>query len=213
MNKKNTSFRYDINSLRAYSVLAVLFYHFVVPGFSGGFIGVDVFFVLSGYLMTQVIMKGLESNSFSLRHFYLARVWRILPSLIILSIVLMLGGWFILASREYQELAKEVIASLLFLSNILFYRETGYFDADAHDKWLLHTWSLSIEWQFYLFFPIFLILCWRWFRTRRALFFSLLAIFLCSLLSCLALEAIRIASEITSYSCAITEHPIMGVAL
>jgi len=178
----SVKFRNDINGLRAWAVVAVLLFHFKLFHLDGGFIGVDIFFVISGFLMTAIIVKGLESNSFSLQKFYIARARRILPALIVLTITLLALGWFWLTEPDYKELGRQSTYALAFISNIYFWRKTGYFDTEAHEKWLLHTWSLSVEWQFYLAFPIFLVLLWKYKPTIKALVFGLLFTFVCSLL-------------------------------
>lgn len=148
------NFRGDLNGLRAIAVMAVLLFHFGVPGFSGGFTGVDVFFVLSGFLMTALIFGGMDAGRFSLRRFYLARAKRIVPALLVLCLTLLVFAWFFLTPNDYASLGKHVAASASFLSNFTYRSEINYFDASAHEKWLLHTWSLSVEWQFYLFYPL-----------------------------------------------------------
>lgn len=166
------NFRPDINGLRAWAVVPVVLFHFGVVGFSGGFVGVDVFFVISGFLMTGIIVPALTGSApapFSVWRFYLARALRIWPALMAICAVLLLLGWFGLTSLEYESLAKHVKSSLLFCSNHVYWREAGYFDADAHEKWLLHTWSLSVEWQFYLILPLVLMLIWRVTRSQHAL--------------------------------------------
>lgn len=185
-------FRPDINGLRAWAVMVVVLYHFGVPGFSGGFIGVDVFFVVSGFLMTGIVVGGLEGQrgrQFSLASFYLARARRILPALIVLCGGLLALGWFALPSADYRTLATHALASLAFLSNVKFWREAGYFDIAAHDKWLLHTWSLSVEWQFYLLFPLALMFWWKFFPGRRRAQIVILAGALLSFASSLVLTA------------------------
>lgn len=163
-------FRGDINGLRAWAVTAVILYHFGVSGFSGGFVGVDVFFVISGFLMTGIIVSGLEIAGwagFSVWKFYLARARRILPALIALCAMLLTLGWWVLLPIDFKALGTHAVFSLAFLSNIKFWREAGYFDATSHEKWLLHTWSLSVEWQFYLLLPLALLAVWKWHPGRR----------------------------------------------
>lgn len=154
-------FRHDINGLRAFAVIAVVVYHFNPQWLSGGFAGVDVFFVISGYLMTSIIFRGLQNNNFSIISFYLARAQRIIPALATLCIVLLVYGWFFLIPNEYATLGMHTFSSMAFISNMTYWGEAGYFTAASHEKWLLHTWSLSVEWQFYLLYPIFLVLLHR----------------------------------------------------
>jgi peptidoglycan/LPS O-acetylase OafA/YrhL len=160
------AFRHDINGLRAWAVVAVVLYHFGVPGFAGGFVGVDVFFVISGFLMTGIIISGLERGDFSLWGFYLARARRIIPALLVLCASLLILGWFWLPNADYKMLASHVGTAVAFVSNLKFWREAGYFDAASHEKWLLHTWSLSVEWQFYILLPLGCLLLWHWFGKR-----------------------------------------------
>ena len=154
-------FRSDINGLRAWAVVAVLLFHFRLPGMDAGFMGVDIFFVLSGFLMMVIVLKGLEQNRFALIGFYLGRARRILPAAMVLIAALLVLGWFWLPTPDYQSLGAQSAYSLGFLSNIYFWRSSGYFDAAAHEKWLLHTWSLGVEAQFYLLFPLFVMLLWK----------------------------------------------------
>lgn len=151
------NFRYDINGLRAIAVLAVVIFHFNPQWLPGGFAGVDVFFVISGFLMTSIIFSGVEKNTFNLFKFYNARANRIVPVLAAMSAVLLVFGWFYLLPNDYRDLGRQVEKSSLFVSNLLFAKGGGYFDTAEHTKWLLHTWSLSVEWQFYIFFPIIII--------------------------------------------------------
>lgn|GEM_PF-84260 len=163
------AFRHDINVLRAIAVISVLLFHFTVPGFSGGFVGVDVFFVISGFLMTAILVKGLEKlegrlgahSIFQLLwKFYLARARRIIPALAVLVATLLIVGWFTLPLMDYELLAKHSVSALGFFSNVMFWLESGYFDSASHEKWLLHTWTLSVEWQFYLLLPLVVVAAW-----------------------------------------------------
>ncbi|HAU8294441.1 TPA: acyltransferase family protein [Vibrio vulnificus] len=173
-------FRKDINTLRAFAVLTVLFYHFFPTLIPGGFIGVDVFFVISGFLMTGIILRGIESNSFRLLNFYRARAQKILPPLIIVCLVLLVFGRLILPPTQLEALSEHIYKSLLFVSNIQYAKESGYFDVAATEKWLLHTWSLSIEWQFYLLYPFFLLALTKVFsrdQLKRIILLTTLAFF------------------------------------
>jgi len=150
-------FRQDINGLRAIAVIAVVIFHFKANLLTGGFAGVDVFFVISGFLMTSIIYRGLESEQFFLIAFYRARGRRIIPALAFLCLLVLIFAWSYLPPMDYQQLSKHVISSLSFLSNVTYWQEAGYFDAASHEKWLLHTWSLSAEWQFYIVYPFVLL--------------------------------------------------------
>lgn len=174
-------YREDINGLRAWAVIAVLLFHFQLSGLGAGFFGVDIFFVISGFLMTAIIVKGLERDNFSIWKFYMARARRILPALMVVIAVLLALGWFFLPTPDYQTLGAQSAYSLSFLSNIHFWRSTGYFDAAAHEKWLLHTWSLAVEAQFYLLFPIFLMILWKIKPQLKTLFLGLGLVFIASL--------------------------------
>ncbi len=150
-------YRNDINGLRAIAVIAVVLFHFKPELSPGGYAGVDVFFVISGFLMTGIIIRGLENHSFDIWQFYISRAKRIIPALSVLCLALIIWGWFYFTTEEYRELGKHTLSSLLFFSNITYWNESGYFDATSHEKWLLHTWSLSVEWQFYIIYPILLV--------------------------------------------------------
>jgi peptidoglycan/LPS O-acetylase OafA/YrhL len=180
-----SEFRRDINGLRAWAVAAVILYHFGVPGFSGGFVGVDIFFVVSGFLMTGIVVGKLERGTFSILDFYLARARRILPALAVLCATLVTVGWFMLMSPDYKKLASHSVYSLAFLSNVEYWQEAGYFDVASHEKWLLHTWSLSVEWQFYLLLPVVLALVWRFRPGRNAQVWTIAGSALLSLALCI----------------------------
>lgn len=149
-------YRGDIDGLRALSVVAVLLFHAGAPWLAGGFVGVDVFFVISGFLITGLILHEQRSGTFTLTGFYHRRIRRILPALFTMMAACAIAGWFLLAPIDYRQLARSILAAALSLSNFLFQREVGYFDTLGAEKPLLHTWSLGVEEQFYLVFPLFL---------------------------------------------------------
>lgn len=185
----SAGFRFDINGLRAWAVALVVLYHFGVSGVGGGFIGVDVFFVISGFLMTSIILAGLESKRFSVMSFYLARARRIFPALMVLVAALMLLGWFLLLPEEYEQLGKHAYKSLLFTSNQTYLSEAGYFDSASHEKWLLHTWSLSVEWQFYVLQPLLFIGLWKVLPGRRSIAVVTALMLIVSLVACITVTA------------------------
>ncbi|MFZ4801552.1 MAG: acyltransferase family protein [Chlorobium sp.] len=159
-------YRPDIDGLRAIAVLAVLFFHTEVPGFSSGFVGVDIFFVISGYLITSIILKDLRANRFSIARFYERRIRRIFPALFPVMVFVLAVGAYLFDQSAFKNLGKSITATTLFSSNIIFWRESGYFDAPSLEKPLLHTWSLSVEEQFYIVFPIVLMLIGRYLKGR-----------------------------------------------
>ena len=155
-------YRPDIDGLRAVAVLSVVVFHAFPAYLPGGFAGVDVFFVISGFLISSIIFKGLDSGTFSIRTFYERRVRRIFPSLLTVLIFCLVLGWFVLLPDEYQRLGLHSAGGASFIANLIFWDEAGYFDARAHAKPLLHLWSLGVEEQFYLVWPLLAILLWRW---------------------------------------------------
>ena len=159
-------FRKDINGLRAIAVIAVVLFHFSESWLPGGFAGVDVFFVISGFLMTGIIFRGIEKNDFSILKFYVARANRIIPALAMLCLILLIFGWFFLTPLDYKILGKHVYSSIGFFSNNVYWSESGYFDAGSREKWLLHTWSLSLEWQFYIIYPLVLVAMRRFMSVK-----------------------------------------------
>jgi len=154
-------YRRDIDGLRAIAILSVLLFHAFPQWMRGGFIGVDIFFVISGYLISGIIFKGLEQGTFSLRMFYERRVIRIFPALLVVLGVVLAFGWFSLLGSEYKQLGSYSVAGALFFANLLSWHEAGYFDANAEEKPLLHLWSLGVEEQFYLIWPLALVLFFR----------------------------------------------------
>ena len=174
-------FRYDINALRAIAVISVVFFHFKIPGFTGGFAGVDVFFVISGYLMSKIIISDIHLDKFSLLNFYKKRFTRIVPALVCLVFFVTLAGFFFYLPDEYKANEKNALSSLLFYSNILYWKASGYFDPAADNNIFLHTWSLSLEWQFYIIYPILLIAVNRVLKRKNYLliFIGLLSFLLC----------------------------------
>ncbi len=144
------AYRPDIDGLRAVAVLAVIAFHAGIPLFAGGYVGVDIFFVISGFLITSIICRHLERGSFSFQDFYARRAKRIFPALVIVLLAACGYGWFILLPDEFAQLGKHIVAGAGFVSNFVLWKESGYFDKSAEAKPLLHLWSLGIEEQFYL---------------------------------------------------------------
>jgi peptidoglycan/LPS O-acetylase OafA/YrhL len=172
-------YRAEIDGLRALAVLPVILFHAGFEWFSGGFVGVDVFFVISGYLITTIIISEMADGKFSIINFYERRARRILPALFFVMAACLPFAWFWLAPTHLKNFGQSLAAVSTFSSNILFWWESGYFDTAAELKPLLHTWSLAVEEQFYLLFPLLLMITWRlgvrWILTLLAL------LFLCSL--------------------------------
>jgi peptidoglycan/LPS O-acetylase OafA/YrhL len=149
-------YRRDIDGMRAVAVVAVIAFHAFPSSLKGGFIGVDIFFVISGFLISSILFSGLERNKFSFAEFYIRRAKRIFPSLSLMLIGCLVFGWFALLADEYRLLGKHVFAGAGFVSNWLLLSEKGYFDKASETKPLLHLWSLGIEEQFYLLWPFLL---------------------------------------------------------
>ncbi|SDJ84884.1 acyltransferase family protein [Microbulbifer yueqingensis] len=155
----NSGYRRDIDGLRALAVLPVVFAHAGLPGFSGGYVGVDVFFIISGYLITGILLREIRQGRFSLADFYERRARRILPALFAVLAACTALSWFILPPDLLEGYARSVLATVLFVSNFWFWRSSGdYFGQAAEWEPLLHTWSLAVEEQFYVFFPLLLCL-------------------------------------------------------
>lgn len=154
-------YRREIDGLRALAVLPVMLFHAGFDAFRGGFVGVDVFFVISGFLITSIILAEKDSGKFSLVGFYERRARRILPALFVVMAVCLPFAWMWLSPNDLKDFSQSLLAVSVFASNILFWKESGYFDAAAELKPLLHTWSLAVEEQFYLLFPLCLMFAWR----------------------------------------------------
>lgn len=155
------NYRREIDGLRAIAVLPVIFFHAGFESFGGGFVGVDVFFVISGYLITSIILAEKQAGRFSLIGFYERRVRRILPALFFVVLVSVPFAWFWMLPMDLMEFSQSLIAVPLFASNILFWMQSDYFDTAAELKPLLHTWSLAVEEQYYVLFPLFLLVMWQ----------------------------------------------------
>lgn len=185
----SNGFDHTINALRAFAVMIVVLFHFGIAGFGFGFVGVDIFLVISGYLMTAIILGKLEQDRFSLIGFYSARFARIYPALGTICIVAMIAGYFLLTPDEYRALAEQATSTALLVSNILFWRQEGYFSVASEYKFLLHTWSIAVEWQFYLLYPILLVIIRRIPLLWRNRLFLLWATLVLSAVLCILVAA------------------------
>jgi peptidoglycan/LPS O-acetylase OafA/YrhL len=172
-------YRAEIDGLRALAVLPVIFFHAGFSLFSGGFVGVDIFFVISGYLITTIILTEILNDKFSLTNFYERRARRILPALFFVMLCCLPFAWFILAPSDLINFGQSLVAVATFSSNFFFWMDSGYFSTNAELKPLLHTWSLAVEEQYYIIFPIFLIIAWRY--GIKSILFLLFFSFLASL--------------------------------
>lgn len=172
-------YRREIDGLRALAVLPVMLFHAGFGAFGGGFVGVDVFFVISGYLITTIILAELEQGTFSIVNFYERRARRILPALFFVMLVCIPLAWWWLLPGDLKNFSQSLMAVTLFASNVFFWRQSGYFDAAAELSPLLHTWSLAVEEQYYVLFPLFLVLFWKF--GRRSILISLAVVFVGSL--------------------------------
>lgn len=168
-------YRSEVDGLRALAVLPVILFHAGFPIFSGGFVGVDVFFVISGYLITSILIEDLERGSFNLLNFYERRARRILPALFLIVFVSIPFAWFFMPQSQLKDFSNSLIAVSFFVSNFLFWRESGYFDTIVDEKPLLHTWSLAVEEQFYIVFPVLLFFLWGFGKKRAIWVISILA--------------------------------------
>lgn len=172
-------YRREIDGLRAVAVLPVIFFHAGFNAFSGGFVGVDIFFVISGYLITTIILSDMEKGKFSLVTFYERRARRILPALFFVMLCCLPFAWLWLSPSHLEAFSDSFVAVSTYVSNILFWQESGYFDSAAELKPLLHTWSLAVEEQYYIVFPLLLMLIWK--LRKRLIFTTLVLIAVSSL--------------------------------
>jgi len=159
--ERHLAYRPDVDGLRAVAILSVLGFHTFPRLVSGGFVGVDVFFVISGYLISSIILAGLESGHFSLRQFYARRIRRIFPAAISVLVACFMVGWLVLLANEYSQLGKHIAAAAGFSLNLVLWRESGYFDTVAALTPLLHRWCRGVEEQFYIVWPLVLWLAWK----------------------------------------------------
>lgn len=192
--KPHTPIKYrpEIDGLRALAVLPVILFHAGSDLFGGGFVGVDVFFVISGYLITSIILKDMRAGTFSIAHFYERRARRILPALFTVMLVCTVFAWFYMLPPQLEDFSKSLIAVVLFASNFLFFTTLDYFAPAAEEMPLLHTWSLGVEEQYYVIFPLFILVAWRFGFRRMTL--MLLAVALVSLMASEASKAFENAS-------------------
>lgn len=156
------AYRADIDGLRAIAVLSVVAYHVFPNLLKGGFVGVDIFFVISGYLISLIVLGSLENGKFNFYSFYIHRIKRIFPALILVLLACYVFGWMVLLPNEFMQLGKNLAGSAGFASNFVLWQDSGYFDFERLLKPLLHLWSLGIEEQFYLAWPLLLYLTWKW---------------------------------------------------
>lgn len=154
-------YRPDIDGLRAVAILSVVIFHAFPSGLPGGFAGVDIFFVISGFLISSIVFRSLQRGDFSFAEFYAHRVKRIFPALIVVLTACYTFGWFVLLPDEFKQLGKHMVAGAGFVQNLVLRKEVGYFDVAAELKPLLHLWSLAIEEQFYLIYPVLIFVAWR----------------------------------------------------
>lgn len=180
MTNNAIKYRPDIDGLRAIAVCAVLFFHAFPKGLPGGFVGVDIFFVISGYLISSIIFNNLDNQSFSFADFFARRIKRIFPALSLVLISCYIYGYFNLLPIELAQLGKHIVSGAAFISNFVLWGESGYFDAAAETKPLLHLWSLAIEEQFYIIWPVIIFLAWKRKKLTLPLIVGTIALSFCA---------------------------------
>jgi len=182
------NYRADIDGLRSIAVLPVILFHFNITTFSGGFVGVDIFFVISGFLITRILAENCRYDRFSLLNFYSRRIKRIFPVLFVVVLATLVAGYLILSPGDYETAAESAIFTVSFLSNVFFWLNTGYFDASAETMPLLHTWSLGVEEQFYIVWPLLIFGLWKLTRLKGRIFWcALTGVSACSFVACVVI--------------------------
>jgi peptidoglycan/LPS O-acetylase OafA/YrhL len=189
-------YRPEIDGLRAIAVIPVVLFHAGLPGFNAGFIGVDIFFVISGFLITKILVDEIANGRFSITRFYERRIRRILPALFLVILLCIPFGWIWMLPDDLENLGQSIAATLLFSNNILLTLTTGYWDSAGEFKPLLHTWSLGVEEQYYLIFPILLWAIWWW--ARRYMVVALIVLMLVSFFLFLAPHYMSLSARETS---------------
>ena len=162
-SNRKFSYRSDIDGLRAIAVLSVIAFHIAPTRFKGGFVGVDIFFVISGFLISSIIYNELESGAFSIVEFYVRRIRRIYPALLLVLSFVCVGGWVLLLPSDFVALGQQILGGSAFVANFVLWWQSGYFSPEAALKPLLHLWSLGVEEQYYLVFPL---VCLAFYRSR-----------------------------------------------
>lgn len=183
MKTFSSEYRPDIDGLRSVAVVSVIFFHAFPSLFPAGFIGVDIFFVISGYLISNILLNNIDQSTFSLAKFYGRRILRLYPALLLVLVFCLALGWLLLLSDEYKQLGKHVVAGITFSSNYSLWQESGYFDSASERKILLHLWSLAIEEQFYLLWPILLWVAWKFNKVFIFISVAVLASFAANILT------------------------------
>ena len=174
-------YRPEIDGLRAIAVLPVIFFHSGISTYGSGFIGVDIFFVISGFLITSILISEMEADQFSLSGFYERRARRILPALFFVILVTLVFATFIMNQNQLEDFSKSAVSALFFASNFYFWLTSSYFSEVSELKPLLHTWSLAVEEQYYLLFPPFLLFVWRY--LKKYSYLPILALVLLGILA------------------------------